>query len=137
MGGVDLWQSEEEHGDGFAPQSHQDQKLEVVGIYGAWHLGKLQVGLSRALRLAQGRHVKLMTRDSFPVQVDGEPWVHELGTIEVQHHGQAFMLKRSAGEPMSRAAGLMSEILERAETKGTITAAQRSLLLQEVALRFC
>ncbi len=43
MGGVDLWQNEEEHEDEFDTQSMHDKVLEVVGICGTWHLGKLQV----------------------------------------------------------------------------------------------
>lgn len=43
MGGVDLWQNEDEHYDNFDPQSMHDKMLEVVSISGTWHLGKLQV----------------------------------------------------------------------------------------------
>jgi hypothetical protein len=49
MGGVDLWQNEEEHDDEFDPQSMHDKMLEVVGICGAWHLGKLQVSTRYSL----------------------------------------------------------------------------------------
>ena len=43
MGGVDLWQNEDETYDNFDPQSMHDKMLEVVSIAGTWHLGKLQV----------------------------------------------------------------------------------------------
>lgn len=43
MGGVDLWQNEDENYDNFDPQSMHDKILEVVIISGTWHLGKLQV----------------------------------------------------------------------------------------------
>lgn len=43
MGGVDLWQNEDESYDNFDPQSMHDKILEVVSISGTWHLGKLQV----------------------------------------------------------------------------------------------
>lgn len=43
MGGVDLWQNEDENYDNFDPQSMHDKMLEVVSISGTWHLGKLQV----------------------------------------------------------------------------------------------
>lgn len=43
MGGVDLWQNEDESYDNFDPQSMHDKVLEVVSISGTWHLGKLQV----------------------------------------------------------------------------------------------
>lgn len=42
MGGVDLWQNEDENYDNFDPQSMHDKVLEVVSISGTWHLGKLQ-----------------------------------------------------------------------------------------------
>ncbi|XP_016730502.1 diacylglycerol kinase 1 isoform X2 [Gossypium hirsutum] len=42
MGGVDLWQNEDETYDNFEPQSMHDKILEVVSISGTWHLGKLQ-----------------------------------------------------------------------------------------------
>ena len=43
MSGVDLWQSEEEHGDEFGPQSSHDGRVEVVGYCGSWHMAKMQV----------------------------------------------------------------------------------------------
>jgi len=43
MGGVDLWQNDDETSDTFDPQSMHDKVLEVVSISGTWHLGKLQV----------------------------------------------------------------------------------------------
>lgn len=43
MGGVDLWQNDNDHNDDFRLQSIHDKILEVVCISGTWHLGKLQV----------------------------------------------------------------------------------------------
>lgn len=43
MGGVDLWQNDDENIDNFDPQSMHDKVLEVVSICGTWHLGTLQV----------------------------------------------------------------------------------------------
>jgi len=136
MGGVDLWQNEEEHNDDFDPQSMHDKVLEVVSICGAWHLGKLQVGLSRARRLAQGQLIRIHTFvSSFPVQIDGEPWIQQPCSLEIAHHGQAFMLKRASEEPLGHAAAIMAEVLENAVCKGVISAAQKRALLQEMALR--
>lgn len=136
MGGVDLWQNEEEHEDEFDPQSMHDKMLEVVGICGTWHLGKLQVGLSRARRLGQGQVIKIVTGSSFPVQIDGEPWIQPRGTVEITHHGQSFMLKRpSEGESFGHAAAIMVEMFENAECTGLISAAQKRTLLQEMAIR--
>ncbi|KAL5206413.1 hypothetical protein ABZP36_034622 [Zizania latifolia] len=135
MGGVDLWQNNNEHDDDFGLQSVHDKMLEVVCISGTWHLGKLQVGLSRAQRLAQGKMIRLHLHSSFPVQVDGEPWIQPPGCLEISHRGQMFMLRRTSEEPTGHAAAIMSEVVVNAECNGTIDAAQKRLLLHEIALR--
>ncbi|RZC75223.1 hypothetical protein C5167_050702 [Papaver somniferum] len=135
MGGVDLWQNEDEADDNFDPQSMHDKMLEVVSISGMWHLGKLQVGLSRARRLAQGQSIKIHICVPLPVQVDGEPWFQEPCTLTISHHGQAFMLKRASEEPLGHAAALIADVLESAESNRVITASQKRVLLQEMALR--
>eukprot|EP00850_Spirogloea_muscicola_P007968 SM000041S15527 [mRNA] locus=s41:656264:658893:+ [translate_table: standard] len=130
MGGVDLWQSDDAHAEALGPQLMDDQKLEVVAIFGAWHLGKLQVGLSRALRLGQGREVKVWTTATLPIQVDGEPWVQQPCCITV------FMLRRVVGhKEAGRAAAAVLEVLDDTERRGVITPAQRRALLREFALR--
>ncbi|KAL2643898.1 hypothetical protein R1flu_011485 [Riccia fluitans] len=135
MGGVDLWLNDEDHEDNFDPQYMHDKTLEVVGICGAWHLGKLQVGLSRARRLGQGRNIKIRLLSDLYVQIDGEPWKQPPALFEISHHGQAFMLKRTAEEPLGHAAAIMVEVLENAECRGLISAAQKRALLQEMAVR--
>ncbi|KAK1306428.1 Diacylglycerol kinase 1 [Acorus calamus] len=135
MGGVDLWQNEDENYDNFDPQSMHDKILEVVSITGMWHLGKLQVGLSRARRLAQGQSIKIQLFAPLPVQIDGEPWFQQPCTLQISHHGQAFMLKRAAEEPLGHAAAIITDVLENAETNHVITAAQKRALLQEMAVR--
>ncbi|CAI9111875.1 OLC1v1012204C1 [Oldenlandia corymbosa var. corymbosa] len=135
MGGVDLWHNEDETHDNFGPQSMHDKMLEVVSISGTWHLGKLQVGLSRARRLAQGRSIKIQLFAGLPVQVDGEPWFQPTCTLAISHHGQAFMLRRTAEEPLGHAAAIVTDVLESAESNHVINASQKRALLQEMALR--
>lgn len=135
MGGVDLWQHEDENPDDFDPQSIHDKMLEVVSISGTWHLGTLQVGLSRARRIAQGLSIKIQLFAPFPVQVDGEPWAQQPCTLQISHHGQAFMLRRAIEEPLGHAAAIVTEVLEHAESTHVITASQKRALVQEVALR--
>ncbi|XP_042011718.1 diacylglycerol kinase 1-like [Salvia splendens] len=135
MGGVDLWQNEEENYDNFDPQSMHDKVLEVVSISGTWHLGKLQVGLSRARRLAQGQSIKIQIFAGLPVQIDGEPWFQPPCSLTITHHGQAFMLKRAAEEPLDHAAAIIADVLENAETNHVIDTSQKRALLQEMALR--
>lgn len=135
MGGVDLWQNEDENYDNFDPQSMHDKILEVVSISGTWHLGKLQVGLSRARRLAQGQLIKIQLYNALPVQIDGEPWLQQPCTLIISHHGQAFMLKRAAEEPLGHAASIIADVLENAESNHVINASQKRALLQEMAIR--
>ncbi|KAK1271877.1 Diacylglycerol kinase 2 [Acorus gramineus] len=135
MGGVDLWQNDYEHGDDFELQSMHDKMLEVVCISGTWHLGKLQVGLSRARRLTQGNVIRIHIHSPFPIQIDGEPWIQQPGFLEITHHGQVFMLRRSSDEPTGHAAAIMTEVLVNAECSGLINASQKRELLQQMALR--
>ncbi|KAK7358765.1 hypothetical protein VNO77_00704 [Canavalia gladiata] len=135
MGGVDLWQNDRERDDDFSLQSMHDKMLEVVSVCGAWHLGKLQVGLSQARRLAQGKVIKIHSSSPFPVQIDGEPFILQPGYLEITHRGQAFMLRRtSEDEPKGQAAAIMTEVLLDAECKGIINASQKKVLLQEMAI---
>ncbi|GAB2287212.1 Diacylglycerol kinase 2 [Dionaea muscipula] len=135
MGGIDLWQNDYDHGDDFNLQSMHDRMLEVVCISGAWHLGKLQIGLSQARRLAQGKTIKIHASSPFPVQIDGEPFIQKPGYLEISHHGQAMMLKRASEEPRGRAVSIMTEVLLDAECKGIINSSQKNLLLEQMALR--
>ncbi|XP_031093924.1 diacylglycerol kinase 2 [Ipomoea triloba] len=137
MGGVDLWQNDLEHDDDFGHQSMHDKMLEVVCVSGAWHLGKLQVGLSQARRLAQGGTIKIHISSPFPVQIDGEPFIQQPGCLEITHHRQVFMLRRTSGLDGRRghAAAIMTEVLVDAECKGVISAAQKNMLLQQIALQ--
>ncbi|XP_059656344.1 diacylglycerol kinase 2 [Cornus florida] len=137
MGGVDLWQNDSEHDDDFILQSMYDKNLEVVCVSGAWHLGKLQVGLSQARRLAQGKLIRIHSSSPFPVQIDGEPFIQQPGCLEITHHGQVFMLRRASGsgERTGHAAAIMTDVLVDAECKGLINASQKKLLLQQMALQ--
>ncbi|PPR90642.1 hypothetical protein GOBAR_AA30040 [Gossypium barbadense] len=159
MGGVDLWQNEDDTYENFDPQSMHDKILEVVSISGTWHLGTLQsvdckvqtqdgkaqplthcplcwtVGLSRAQRLAQGQSIKIQLFAVLPVQIDGEPWSQQPCTLAISHHSQAFMLRRTAEERLGHAAAIITNVLESAETNHVINTSQKRALLQEMALR--
>jgi len=71
------------------PDPNSVPHAQVVGVYGAFHLGQLQVGLSRAVRLAQCRAARITLRGPLPVQVDGEPWLQPPAVLTVSHTGQA------------------------------------------------
>ncbi|KAL2941927.1 Diacylglycerol kinase 2 [Bienertia sinuspersici] len=135
MGGVDLWQNGCEHDDHFTCQSMHDKMLEVVCVSGAWHLGKLQIGLSQARRLAQGSAIRIHISSAFPVQIDGEPFILQPGCLEITHHKQVFMLRKSSEEPRAHASAVMSEVLFDAECKGIINSSQKRALIEQIALR--
>lgn len=53
----------------------------------------MQVGLSQATRLAQGKVIKIHVSSPFPVQIDGEPFIQQPGCLEITHHGQVIKSK--------------------------------------------
>ena len=57
-------------------------------MHGSWHLGQLQIGLSRPIKLAQCRSAKITLEEAIPVQMDGEPWRQPPATLEVSLRGQ-------------------------------------------------
>jgi len=58
------------------PDPNSVPHAQVVGVYGAFHLGQLQVGLSRAVRLAQCRAARITLLAHRP----GAPPAHALRT---------------------------------------------------------
>lgn len=57
--------------------------VQLVAVYGSWHLGQLQVGLSRAIRLTQCSTVSITTKGPLPMQIDGEPWMQPPASLQV------------------------------------------------------
>ena len=57
--GANPWGPELE--DRFVKPTHHDGMLEVVGVTGIVHMGQIQSGLSRAIRIAQGARVSFFT----------------------------------------------------------------------------
>lgn len=91
MGGISIW----EQSDGEIhknPQSMNDGKLEVLAVYGSFHLGKLTVGLSRATRIAQASKIEITTRERIPMQIDGEPFRQDACKIDIEWSSQTRML---------------------------------------------
>ena len=48
--------------------------LEVVAVNNIAHLGQIRAGLSNAVPLAQGTKIEIVTDESLPMQIDGEPF---------------------------------------------------------------
>lgn len=133
MGGVDLWASG--GGPGAVPgvQSMSDGKVEIVAVGGSWHLGQLTVGLSRAVRLRQGRRVIVRTTESLPMQVDGEPFVQAAGVVQVALRGQSRVLRRVENKPLAKVMRAVEEALESAAEDGVINAAQHDALAVQIS----
>jgi diacylglycerol kinase (ATP) len=68
--------------------------LEVVAVTGSFQLGKIQVKIDKAMRLAQGNDIKIrfIKKQPLPVQVDGEPWLQDPCEIRIRHIGRARVL---------------------------------------------
>jgi len=119
----------------YGPASFQDGKLEVVAVNGALHLGQLQVGLSKPVKICQCQRVELITKRPFPMQVDGEPWAQEESHIKITCQAdQSHMLAKteaSGGEIATE----MANLLEWAVNSKVIDENQRNLLLREFSRR--
>jgi diacylglycerol kinase (ATP) len=75
----------------FQPQSMNDGKIEVIGLYTS-HLVKIQIGIGGD-RICQAKHIKLTTSTTIPIQIDGEPARLLPSIIEITHKNQATMLE--------------------------------------------
>lgn len=95
--GADAWGSTS---DEFDPCSYSDGKLEVVGLSGIMHMGQVHSGMRTGLRLAQGTNVKIELLCPVAVQVDGEAWIQNAGTISTQliEHKAAMLVKGKKAE---------------------------------------
>ena len=89
----------------------QHLHLQVVGVYGSWHLGQLQVGLSKARRLCQCSSATITTLETLAMQMDGEPWLQAPAKLNIELKGQAHMLRRLNSEPLARMAHTVAGIL--------------------------
>ncbi|KAG7398072.1 hypothetical protein PHYBOEH_011803 [Phytophthora boehmeriae] len=118
----------------FGPSSPHDGLLDVVAVYGTLHLGQMQVGLSKAVRLCQAKSVSLSLKETLPVQIDGEPWLQTPGDIEISYLQQAFMLSRTVQE-RDVVTKKVGEVLDWAENTHVISSRQRDVLLAEIARR--
>jgi diacylglycerol kinase (ATP) len=101
-------------------------------------LGLAQMSLSGARRLCQCATLTISSRQSLPLQIDGEPFEIEPLfaprtdlSITIRHHNQAVMLSRSR----ARTDGVALEALDWAMQEGVISVDQRNSVLREMARR--
>lgn len=83
----------------FGKSKRDDGLLDVVAVYGAFHLGQLSLGTDRPVRLKQARVVRIDVARDFPVHVDGQPWEETGGaTISITRRDCVSVL---AADPRS------------------------------------
>mmetsp|Transcript_6615 Transcript_6615/g.18486 ORF Transcript_6615/g.18486 Transcript_6615/m.18486 type:complete len:1177 (-) Transcript_6615:1413-4943(-) len=117
------------------PSSCQDGLLDIVSIKSIFHMGQIKVGLSRAQLVCQCSEVEIRLKKKVPVQIDGEPWKQNSGTIRIRRKKEpALMLHRAAAE----GGGIETEVgslLEWAEERKIIDKNVHATLMKEFSRR--
>lgn len=121
----------------FSLQDKQDGLLELAGIYNSMHLGECQIGLSQALKLAQGKCFEIEIKDTAEIifQIDGEPnLIKGPALIEIKRKDQVKILTKTT-ERYQYVAKKAVDVLEWAKTQNVITGHQRDIILNEFSKR--
>ena len=91
-GGVRMWERDGSYG----MSSMQDGMVDIVVVHGALHLGQLNMGVDKPVRICQAREVRVVVDRKLPMHVDGEPWEQSACTIDISLKNKATMLRRTA-----------------------------------------
>lgn len=61
-----------------------DGLIEVIGLDNCLHMGQVKMGITASgRRLAQCSSVTIKTKKTFPMQIDGEPWMQPPTTVKL------------------------------------------------------
>ena len=91
-GGTDLWTSKRSRR--FQSQSMSDGLLEVIGVSGSFHMGRIATGMGSGIRLAQVVGIRIRHQEPMAAQVDGEAWPLAPGETTITHFNRVNFLKR-------------------------------------------
>ena len=91
-GGVRMWERDGAYG----MSSMQDGMVDIVIVHGALHLGQLNIGVDKPVRICQAREVRVVIDRKIPMHVDGEPWEQPSCTMDIKLRNKATMLRRTA-----------------------------------------
>lgn len=117
------------------PSSCQDGMLDVVSIRSAFHLGQIRVGLSNAQRLCQCREATITIKKKVSVQIDGEPWRQNVGTLRVTRKQDPAVMLHRAAEEGGGVETEMAKLLDWAEERHIIDRSVHSTLMKEFSRR--
>uniref|UniRef100_A0A0N5C8M6 Diacylglycerol kinase n=1 Tax=Strongyloides papillosus TaxID=174720 RepID=A0A0N5C8M6_STREA len=76
------------------PKCIGDGLIEIIGFKNMFHLIGLRSGVKEPLSLAQVQKIHIETIKTFPMQIDGEPWLQEPCDIIISHHNKVPMFMK-------------------------------------------
>ncbi|KFG39182.1 putative diacylglycerol kinase [Toxoplasma gondii p89] len=114
-----------------------DQLIEVVGFKSLFHLGQVQVGLAKPVRLCQGRDIQLVLPQEIPLQIDGEPTMLQAETtMHITWHGETPVLLASDKSAQTQTLAAVQQVLATAYSRGLLSDYQFAQLANEFQKRF-
>jgi len=129
-GGTVLWKDNSKS----ISEQFSDNKLDVVAVRGAEHLGLVQVGLAEPVKCGQAKKVEIISNSSLPMHYDGEPWIQPPCRIvleQKEERKQASFLKRTIGIGERQ----FNNVLYQANQEGIISDLQLNWLRFEMGKR--
>jgi hypothetical protein len=117
------------------PTSCQDGLLDVVSFRGAFHLGQIRVGLSKAQRICQCREATIIIKRKVSVQIDGEPWRQNVSTLRVKRKKDAAIMLHRSADDSNGVETEMAKLLDWAEERKLINNKVHAALMKEFSRR--